>query len=282
MRISRIFGSAGLAASAVWTAIAAQAQTKGLPTDGAIGFQEAATPNMDVVNDLHTIAFVIITAIVVLVMGLMIFIMLRFNEKANPVPSKNSHNTLLEVVWTAAPVMIVLFLIAVATRPLYYLDTIPESTMTVKAVGNQWNWDFVYPDHGGFEFNSAPLTEEEAAAKNVPLRYATTEPMVVPMGQKIRVIVTASDVLHAFSIPSFGVKIDAVPGRLNETWFEVREPGTYYGQCAEICGQLHYNMPIEVLVLPQDEFDAWVLTKNPEYVKNEGITTEARNMNTGE
>ncbi len=280
MRKSRILGWLGSAALAA--ALAGAAHAAGVPTDGSIGFQESVTPNMDMVEKLHTIAFVIITAIVVLVLGLMIFIMLRFNEKANPVPSKTSHNTLLEVVWTAAPVMIVLFLIAVATRPLYYLDTIPEDAMTVKAIGNQWNWDYVYPDHGGFEFNSAPLTIEEAAEKNVPGRLAVTEPMVVPVGQKIRVIVTASDVLHAFAVPAFGVKIDAVPGRLNETWFEVREPGTYYGQCSEVCGQLHYNMPIEVRVLPQAEFDAWVLEKNPEYVKNEGITTEARNTNTGE
>ena len=280
MRKSRILGWLGASAAAVTLAGAAQAA--GVPTDGAIGFQESVTPNMDMVEKLHTIAFVIITAIVILVMGLMLFIMVRFNEKANPVPSKTSHNTLLEVVWTAAPVMIVLFLIAVATRPLYFLDTIPEDAITVKAIGNQWNWDYVYPDHGGFEFNSAPLTIEEAADKNVPGRLAVTEPMVVPVGQKIRVIVTASDVLHAFAVPAFGVKVDAVPGRLNETWFEVREPGTYYGQCSEICGQLHYNMPIEVRVLPQAEFDAWVLEKNPEYVKNEGITTEARNLVTGE
>ena len=280
MRKSRILGWLGATAAAA--ALAGAAHAAGVPTDGSIGFQESVTPNMDMVEKLHTIAFIIITAIVILVMGLMLFIMLRFNEKANPVPSKTSHNTLLEVVWTAAPVMIVLFLIAVATRPLYFLDTIPEDAITVKAIGNQWNWDYVYPDHGGFEFNSAPLTIEEAAEKNVPGRLAVTEPMVVPVGQKIRVIVTASDVLHAFAVPAFGVKVDAVPGRLNETWFEVREPGTYYGQCSEVCGQLHYNMPIEVRVLPQAEFDAWVLEKNPEYVKNEGITTEARNLVTGE
>ena len=237
---------------------------------------------MDTVNSLHTIAFILIAVIVVVVMGLMIFIMLRFNEKANPVPSKNSHNTLLEVVWTAVPVMMVLFLIAVATRPLYYLDVIPEPDMTIKAVGNQWNWDYVYPDHGGFEFNSSPLTREEAAEKNLPGLLAVNAPMVVPVNKKIRMIVTASDVLHAFAVPAFGVKTDAVPGRLNETWFEVREPGTYYGQCSEVCGQLHYNMPIEVRVLPQDEFDAWVLEQNPDYVKTEAVVTQARNMNTGE
>lgn len=280
MRLSRIFTTMGGALTLPLLAGAAFAA--GQPVDGKIGFQESVTPQMDAVNSLHTIAFVIITAITILVLGLMIFIMLRFNEKANPVPSKNSHNTLLEVVWTAVPVMIVLFLIAVATRPLYFLDVIPEPDMTVKAVGNQWNWDYVYPDHGGFEFNSAPLTQEEAAAKNAPGLLAVTEPLVLPANKKIRVIVTASDVLHAWAVPAFGVKIDAVPGRLNETWFEVREPGTYYGQCSEVCGQLHYNMPIEVRVLPEAEFDAWVLTQNPEYVKNEGVTTEARNTNTGE
>lgn len=277
MRASRLIGLLG--GSALLSALAVKAQAAGVPTDRAIGFQESVTEQMDTVNNLHTIAFIIISAIVILVLGLMLFIMIRFRESANPVPSKNSHNTLLEVAWTAGPVMIVLFLIAVATRPLYFLDVIPEADVTIKAVGNQWNWDYVYPDQGGFEFNSMPLSAEAANEAGVPSLLATSDPMVVPAGKNIRMIVTANDVLHAFAVPSFGVKVDAVPGRLNETWFNVRETGTYYGQCSEVCGQLHYNMPIEVRVVTPEEFDAWVLERNPDYVKNEGVVIEARNEN---
>jgi cytochrome c oxidase subunit 2 len=227
---------------------------------------------------LHNTVFAVIFAIFIFVVGLMGYIMIRFREKANPVPSKTSHNTILEVIWTAAPVMVVLFFLAIATRPLYTLDVIPEPDMTIKVVGNQWNWDYSYPDHGDFEFNSMPMSEEDAKAASKPVLFSATDPLVVPAGKTIRVIVTASDVLHAFAVPAFAVKIDAVPGRLNETWFKVDKPGTYYGQCSEICGQLHYNMPIEVKVVTPEQFDAWVLTRNPEFVKTQTSTTiEARN-----
>ncbi|WP_017931280.1 cytochrome c oxidase subunit II [Robiginitomaculum antarcticum] len=237
----------------------------GKPTDGALYLQEAATPTATELRWLHDVVMIIITAIVALVTGLMAFIFIRFNKKANPVPSRTSHNTLLEVVWTAAPVAIVLTLIAIATQPLYNQDVIPETEMTVKVVGNQWNWTYVYPDHGDFDFTSSLLPEEDAKAQGRPYLLAADEAMVVPAKTKIRVLVTASDVLHSFAMPSFAVKIDAVPGRINETWFVVDEPGTYYGQCSEICGREHAFMPIEIKVVPQNEFVAWVQTRNPEY-----------------
>ncbi|MEE9346936.1 MAG: cytochrome c oxidase subunit II [Robiginitomaculum sp.] len=276
MRMSRLIKLlGGLSAAALLGGIAHAA---GLPTDGNIGLQEAASANMEMVTKLHNTVFAVIFAIFVFVVVLMLYIMVRFREKANPVPSKTSHNTMLEVIWTAAPVMVVLFFLAIATRPLYTLDVIPEADMTIKVVGNQWNWDYSYPDHGDFEFNSMPMSEEDAKAAGKPVLFAATDPLVVPAGKTIRVIVTASDVLHAFAVPAFAVKIDAVPGRLNETWFKVDKPGTYYGQCSEICGQLHYNMPIEVKVVTPAQFDAWVLTRNPEFVKTQSSTTiEARN-----
>lgn len=275
--IKNTFGRLALAGStALLFAGTALAQTPGMPTDGAIGFQPAATPGAERIHWLNGYVMPLIFGITIFVLVLMIYIMFRFREKANPVPSKTSHNTALEVVWTAVPVAIVFGLIVLATDVLYFLDEVPESDMTVKVVGNQWNWDYVYVDHGEFEFNSAMLSEEDSAAAGVSYRLATTEPMVVPAGKKVRLIVTASDVLHSWAMPSFGVKMDAVPGRLNETWFQVTEPGTYYGQCSEICGRDHAFMPIEVKVVPEAEFDAWVLEKNPAYVKSTG-TLEASN-----
>ncbi len=277
MRASSIFKAlsvtalAGLAASVAYAA-------PGVPTDGGLLFQDAATPGMEKVNALHNIVLWLVIGIVGLVLALMIYICVRFREKANPVPSKTSHNTMLEVVWTAVPVIVVLGLMLGAAPLLYYLDEIPESDMTVKVVGNQWNWDYSYPDHGDFEFNSS--VADKADLNGAPYLLKTTEPLVVPAGKTIRVLVTANDVLHAWAVPSFAVKIDAMPGRINETWFRVDRPGTYYGQCSEICGFDHYNMPVEVKVVPEAEFDAWVLTKNPSYVKNAtDVTREASVQN---
>lgn len=262
---------AGLAAGAAYAA-------PGIPTDGGILFQDAVTPGMEKVEALHNIVLWLVIGIVAFVLALMVYICIRFREKANPVPSKTSHNTLLEVVWTAVPVIVVLGLMLGAAPVLYYLDEIPESDMTVKVVGNQWNWDYSYPDHGDFEFNSSVASKDDL--DGAPYLLKTTEPMVVPVGKTVRVLVTANDVLHAWAVPSFAVKIDAMPGRINETWFRVDQLGTYYGQCSEICGLDHYNMPVEVKVVSEAEFDAWVLEKNPSYVKNAtDVTREASVQN---
>lgn len=257
------------------TAMAASAQVTGGPTPGGIGLQEAATENAETVTWLYNGTMILMAAIVALVLGLLIYIMIRFREKANPVPSKTSHNTLLEVVWTAVPVIIVLALIAVATKPLYDQDVIPDTEMTIKVVGNQWNWTYSYPDHGDFDYVSVMLPEDVAADRGVPYLLAVDEPLVVPVNTKIEVLVTASDVLHSFAMPSFAVKMDAVPGRINHTWFEVLEEGTYYGQCSEICGREHAYMPIEIRVVSQSEFISWVKSKNPEYVQAPAVTQEA-------
>lgn len=270
--IKNITKLAVLAAFAAIFAATAYA-APGVPVDGGITFQDAASPGMVKVNAFHNIVLWLILAIVAFVLGLLIYICFRFREKANPVPSTNSHNSLLEVVWTAVPVIIVLCLMLGAAPLLYYLDEIPESDMTVKVVGNQWNWDYVYPDHGDFEFNSSVASKDEL--NGAPYLLKTTEPMVVPVGKTIRVLVTSNDVLHAWAVPSFAVKMDAVPGRINETWFRADQTGVFYGQCSEICGLDHYNMPVEVKVVTEAEFDAWVLQKNPEYVKVTDVVQEA-------
>ena len=229
------------------------------PTDGGVWLQDAATPVMVELTKLHNFVFWIITAITVFVMVLMAYIMFRFSEKRNPVPSKTTHNTFIEVVWTVVPIIILLVMVVPSMKLLYFQDALPETEMTIKVTGNTWNWEYAYPD---FEdqveaFISNPLEKEDAGDLFL---LKTDAPLVVPVETKIKVLVTSSNNLHAFAVPAFGVKMDAVPGRINETWFEVLpgKEGTYFGQCSELCGVNHYKMPIEVEVVSKDAFKRWV------------------------
>ncbi len=215
-------------------------------------FQEAATPVMERITDFHDFILWIIAAISLLVLLLLIWIIVRYNSKANPTPKTFSHNTLLEVIWTAGPIVI-LVVIGIKSLPLlWYEEQTPPADMTIKVTGHQWYWSYEYPDQGGFGFISALDEEGE------PRLLATTQNVVVPVDTTVRVLVTAENVLHAWAVPSFGLKMDAVPGRLNETWFHATETGMFYGQCSELCGINHAFMPISVEVVSQDEFDAWV------------------------
>jgi cytochrome c oxidase subunit 2 len=178
--------------------------------------------------------------------------MVKFNAKANPTPSRTTHNTLLEVAWTVVPVMILVAIAVPSFRLLFMqLDT-PKADLTIKAVGKQWYWSYTYPDHGKFEFDSLLATDKQ------PRLLAVDNEIVVPVNKVVRVQVTAADVIHAFAVPSFGIKIDAVPGRLNETWFKATKEGWYYGQCSELCGKDHAFMPIAVRVVGEQEFAAWI------------------------
>ena len=256
------------------SAFAAHAQdVAGRPSEGGMWFQKSATPVMEQLQDVHNLVFVIICAIVVLVVALMLYIMIRFREKANPVPSKTSHNTMIEIVWTIAPVILLLIMVVPSMQLLYYQDRLPETEMTVKVVGNTWNWQYSYPDYEDIdEIISNPLDETQAQENGVPYLLATDAPLVVPVGTKVKVLVTSVSNMHSWAVPSFGVKMDAVPGLVNETWFEVYEEGTYYGQCSEICGILHYKMPVEVRAVSQADFNQWVA--------NGGSFTEAVAENT--
>lgn len=232
-----------------------------LPEDGGITFQEAVTPVMEKVTSFHNFVFIIITIITLVVMGLMLYIMVRFNEKANPVPSKTSHNTLLEVVWTAVPVAILLVMVVPSMQLLYLQDDIPEAELTVKATGNTWNWEYSYPDYENIDsFVSNVLEKPDADAAGKPYLLAADVPLVVPVDTTVKVLVTSNNNIHSFAVPQFGVKIDAIPGRINETWFHVNagKEGTYYGQCSEICGVRHAYMPIEIKVVSKAEFAQWV------------------------
>ena len=236
----------------------------GQPTPGAIDLQPAASElKHDAIFFHNAILLPIITLITLFVLGLLIWIVVRYNRKANPVPARWSHNTLIEVIWTAAPVLILMFIAIFSFKLLFKYHDTPTPYMTVKATGYQWYWGYEYPDQKIAEITSVMLPEEEAKAKGVPFRLAATEPLVVPLGKVVRVQVTGADVIHSFAMPAFGLKTDGIPGRLNETWFRAEKTGTYYGQCSELCGIDHAFLPIEIKVVTPAEFDAWVALKAP-------------------
>jgi cytochrome c oxidase subunit 2 len=200
---------------------------------------------------------VISVLIVVLVLGLLGYCILRFNERANPEPSRTTHNTLIEVIWTAVPVMILVGIAIPSFKLLYEEDVIPKAELTVKATGHQWYWSYEYPDNGNFGFDATMVEDKDL--KPDQLRLLTTDNHVVlPVGTTVRIITTATDVIHSWAVPAFGVKVDSVPGRLNELWFKIERPGTYYGQCSELCGVNHGFMPIEVEAVTKERYAQWV------------------------
>jgi len=235
--------------------------TVGQPTR-AMGFQPQVTPIGEEALWFHNVLLMpIITIISIFVLGLLLYVMIRFRRSANPVPSRTTHNTLLEVVWTLVPVLILVAIAVPSIRLLAHQYAPPKADITVKATGNQWYWTYSYPDHGIEEIVSNGLKDEDAKARGEPRLLAVDERMVVPQGAVVKVIVTATDVIHSWGVPAFWTKVDAVPGRLNETWFRADKPGVYYGQCFELCGARHAYMPIAVEVLPQAQFAAWVASK---------------------
>ena len=239
----------------------------GQPEPWQLGLQDAVTPVAEFIHSLHNFLLVVITVITLFVLGLMLYIMLRFNAKSNPVPSKNTHNTFLEVAWTVVPIIILVVIAIPSLRLLYLQREIPVADMTVKVIGNpSWNWTYEYPDLGLNDDGSAKVgftsylkTREDSAKDNVPYLLATDVPVVVPVNKTVKLIVTSDPegIIHSWTIPSFGVKIDAIPGRLNEDWFKATREGVYYGQCSELCGKDHAFMPIEVHVVSEADFAAW-------------------------
>jgi cytochrome c oxidase subunit 2 len=257
--------AAGLAAGAMaafWSAGALAQDLVGQPTDGAIDLQPGVTPLRDDAIFFHnTILMPIVTAIVLLVLGLLAWIVIRYNKKSNPVPARWSHNTPIEIIWTLAPVLILVFISIFSFKLLFAYHDMPKPDLTIKATGYQWYWGYEYPDAGVPEFVSNILPEDQAKAKGVPYKLAATEPLVVPVNKVVRVLVTGADVIHAFAVPSFGIITDAVPGRVNETWFKADRIGTFYGSCRELCGIDHAFMPIEVHVVSDADYAAWLATK---------------------
>jgi cytochrome c oxidase subunit II len=248
--------------TAFWGVSAMAADLIGQPTNGSMMMQPGVTPlKRDAIFFHNDILFPIITLITLFVAALLLICIFRFNKKSNPVPAKWSHNTPLEIVWTLVPVLILVVIAVFSFKLLFAYHDMPKPYMTVKATGYQWYWGYEYPDQKIPEFVSNVLPEDQAKAKGVPFRLAATEPLVVPVNQTVQVLVTGADVIHAFAVPAFGVIMDAVPGRVNSTWFKVDRIGTYYGSCRELCGVDHAFMPIEVKVVSQADFDAWTLSK---------------------
>jgi len=263
----RLMTMAGTAATLAGASTAALAAESGMK-DWQFGLQAAATDVMDDITWFNGFTLTIITVITLFVLALLIVCVTRFSAKANPVPSRTSHNTMIEVVWTVAPILILVVIAIPSFRLLYKQLDIPEYEMTIKATGYQWYWGYEYTDEGMGElyFDSIMVADDErqdvadvrgVSLAEVPRLLAVDYDLVIPVDTTVRLQVTSEDVIHAFAMPSFGVKIDAIPGRLNETWFHAREEGVYYGQCSELCGKDHAFMPIAVRVVSKEQFQTW-------------------------
>jgi len=248
------------------TEVLANPQT-GQPAEWQLGFQRAVTPVMESINTLHNYVLILITLITLFILALLIFVAVRFNAKSNPNPSQVTHNTVIEVLWTVVPILILVVMAIPSFKLLYLQDTFPEHVdLNIKATAYQWFWTYEYPDEG-FEFDAFKLEAEEAEEVGEPYLLAVDTKVVVPVGKVVRVQVTSADVIHAWAVPALGVKMDAYPGRLNELWFQVNEPGVYYGQCSELCGQGHAFMPIAVEAMLEAEYEVWLNEAREEYAR---------------
>ncbi len=230
---------------------------KGMAVPWQMNFQTAATPVMVRMHAFHDFLLIIISCIGGSVILLVCYVLWRFRASANKVPQKFSHNTTVEIIWTLIPVLILIVIAIPSFRLLYFMDHTNEADMTIKVTSHQWYWNYEYPDHGNFGFDSYMIPDEELQPGQ-PRLLAVDNPVMVPVGKNIRIIATSADVIHSWAVPAFGVKRDTVPGRINETWFRADYPGVFYGQCSELCGPKHGFMPIEVRAVPEEEFETWV------------------------
>ncbi len=253
----------GLAVAGVALATSGAAFAElGQPAPWEFRLQPAGSPVMEQITWFHNMLLWIITIITLFVLGLLIAVVVKFNAKSNPVPSRTTHNTLIEVAWTLIPVLILVAIAVPSFRLLFLELDIPKADLTIKATGKQWYWSYAYPDNGKFEFDSLMAQDKQ------PRLLGVDNEMVVPVNKVIRVQTTGADVIHSFAVPAFGIKIDAIPGRLNETWFKATQTGMYYGQCSELCGKDHAFMPIAVRVVSDQDFVAWVETAKKKFASN--------------
>jgi cytochrome c oxidase subunit II len=256
----RLLGGAvaGMALAASGTAFAELGQ----PAPWEITLQRAGSPVMENIVWFHNFLLVIITVITLFVLALLVIVVMKFNARANPVPSRTTHNTLIEVAWTLVPVLILVCIAVPSFRLLFLELDVPKSDLTIKVTGKQWYWSYAYPDNGKFEFDSLLAQDKQ------PRLLGVDNEMVVPVNKVIRIQTTGADVIHSFAVPAFGIKIDSIPGRLNETWFKATKTGMYYGQCSELCGKDHAFMPIAVRVVEDQEFASWVDAAKKKFASN--------------
>jgi cytochrome c oxidase subunit II len=258
--VGRLLGSA--VAGAALTVSGAAFAELGQPAPWEYKLQEAASPVMEQIISFHDWLLWIITIITLFVLGLLVTVVVKFNARANPVPSRTTHNTVIEVLWTLLPVMILVSIAIPSFKLLFEELDIPKADLTIKVTGKQWYWSYAYPDNGKFEFDSLLVEDKQ------PRLLGVDNELVVPVNKVVVVQVTGADVIHSFAMPAFGIKIDAIPGRLNETWFKATTTGMFYGQCSELCGKNHAFMPIAVRVVSDQDFAAWVETAKKKFASN--------------
>ena len=251
-------GAFSLASLAFGLVSPALAQTYGHAVPGQMGMQLPVTPVAEEINSFHNLLLVVITVITLFVLALLVYVIVRFNEKANPTPSRTTHSTVLEVAWTIVPVLILVVIAIPSFRLLTHELVMPNADVTIKVTGKQWYWSYDYPkDQGDFGFDSLIKADKELKGDDIRLLSVDNE-AVVPVNKTVRLQITGADVIHSFTIPSFGVRVDAVPGRLNETWFKAEREGIYYGQCSKLCGKDHAYMPIAFRVVSEQQYQAWL------------------------
>jgi len=257
-----------LALGVLGTLITAPGAEAAEPKPWQFGFQPPATEVMDRLSAFHDVLLIIITLIAVFVLGLLVYVMWRFNQQRNPAPSRTSHNTVIEMLWTVVPVLILVSIAIPSFKLMYYMDRVPNPELTIKVTGHQWYWSYEYPDQGGLAFDSNIIPEDQLKAGQKRL-LEVDNPLVVPADTIIRVQVTGTDVIHSWFVPSFGVQEYAVVGRLNESWMKIDHPGIYYGQCNQICGVNHAFMPIKVEAVSKDGFQRWLVDAKKKFARRD-------------
>ncbi len=231
-----------------------------------IGLQEPASPSALRIFEFHDMLLYIIFSIAIFVLLLLVWVIIRYNAKANPQPAQFSHNVLIEVLWTVIPIVILIIIAIPSFKVLYYNDRVENPDMTLKVTGYQWYWTYEYPDHDGLNFSSYMIADKDIDESKDQKRLLSTDNVVVlPIDTNIQILITAGDVIHSWAVPALGIKLDGIPGRLNETWVRIEKEGTYYGQCSELCGKDHSYMPIEIHAVSKDEFKNWLITAKKEF-----------------
>jgi len=253
-------GALVLSSLALWTTAASA-----LPRNWGLGFQEPASPVMQAIAEFHNELLYIITAVSLFVLALILWVAIRYNRRTNATPSKVHHNTVLEVAWTIIPVVILVVIAIPSFRLLYFEADIPKADVFIKAIGKQWFWSYEFPHNGDFQFDSLGLSNEAADKAHEPHLLGVDNPIEVPVNKVVEIETTGADVIHSWALPQMGVKMDAIPGRLNHTWFKATETGVFYGECSELCGARHAFMPIEVKVVSEPEYEAWLAAAKKKY-----------------
>ena len=269
-RLAAFAASAGgvtAGAGAAWAGL-------GQPSPWQMDLQESATPVMDQIAGFHFFLLWVIAAISAFVLVLLLIVIVRFNARANPTPSRTTHNTPIEILWTVVPVIILAVIAVPSFRLLFVELQVPHPDLTVKATGKQWFWSYSYPDNGNFEFSSLMVPEKDLKPGQLRLLAVDNE-MVVPVNKVVHVLVTGADVIHSFTVPSFGIRIDAIPGRMNDTWFKATAEGVFYGQCSELCGKDHSFMPIAVRVVSESDFNKWLDDAKKKYATDDSAAHDA-------